>query len=95
MYELDYPNYISSLDEGVENSQTISIGDSLSYEKFSDEYINKLKKDFKKYSNNLTPNNTTFLSTFNVSESTLLNKLYLIIHYTFQVEKLYKEIYKI
>ena len=74
MYALDYPNYISSLDEGVENSKTISIGDSLSYEKYTDEYINKLKKDFKKYSNNLTPNNTTFISTLNVSESTLLNK---------------------
>ena len=31
MYKLDYPDYISSLDEGVEHSQTISIGDSLSY----------------------------------------------------------------
>ena len=49
MYELDYPDYISSLDDGLEPSKTISIGASLSYEKFTDEYINKLKKDFKKY----------------------------------------------
>ncbi len=34
MYELDYPDYISSLDDGIENStQTISIGASSSYEK--------------------------------------------------------------
>ncbi len=33
MYELDYPNYISSLDDGIENpTQTISIGASLPYE---------------------------------------------------------------
>lgn len=49
MYKLDYPDYISSLDEGVENSQTISIGDSLSYEKITNEYLKTLKKDFKKY----------------------------------------------
>jgi hypothetical protein len=31
MDELDYPEYVSSLDDGVENpTQTISIGDSLS-----------------------------------------------------------------
>ena len=49
MYELDYPDYISSLDEGVEHSHTISIGDSLSYEKITNEYLKTLKKDFKKY----------------------------------------------
>ena len=49
MYELDYPDYISSLDEGVEHSQTISIGDSLSYKTFTNEYLKTLKKDFKKY----------------------------------------------
>jgi hypothetical protein len=49
MYELDYPDYISSLDEGVEISQTISIGDSLSYKKITNEYLKTLNKDFKKY----------------------------------------------
>ena len=49
MYELDYPDYISSLDEGIEISQTISIGDSLSYEKITNEYLKTLNKDFKKY----------------------------------------------
>ena len=49
MYELDYPDYISSLDEGVKNSQTISIGASLSYKKFTDEHLKTLNKDFKKY----------------------------------------------
>jgi hypothetical protein len=49
MYKLDYPDYISSLDEGVENSQTISIGDSLSYKTFTNEYLKTLDKDFKKY----------------------------------------------
>ena len=49
MYELDYPDYISSLDEGVENSQTISIGASLSYKQITDEHLKTLNKDFKKY----------------------------------------------
>ena len=49
MYELDYPDYISSLDESVEISQTISIGDSLSYKKITNEYLKTLYKDFKKY----------------------------------------------
>ena len=50
MYELDYPDYVSSLDDGVENpTQTISIGDSLSYEKNTNEYLKTLNKDFKKY----------------------------------------------
>ena len=40
MYKLDYPDYISSLDEGVENL--------LSYEKCTDEHIKILKKAFKK-----------------------------------------------
>ena len=48
MYELDYPDYISALDEGVEISKTISIGNSLSYEKCTDEHIKILKKAFKK-----------------------------------------------
>jgi hypothetical protein len=39
MYKLDYPDYISSLDEGVEHSQTISIGDSLSYKTFTNKYL--------------------------------------------------------
>ena len=47
MYELDYPDYISSLDDGVENpTQTISIGDSL-YEKITIDYLKTLNKDFK------------------------------------------------
>ncbi len=34
MYELYSPDFISSLDDGIENpTQTISIGDSLLYEK--------------------------------------------------------------
>ena len=50
MYELDYPDYISSLDDGIENpTQTISIGDSLSYEKFTNDYLKTLNKDFKIY----------------------------------------------
>jgi len=50
MYELDYPDYVSSLDDGVENpTQTISIGDSLSYTKITNEYLKTLNKDFKKY----------------------------------------------
>ena len=50
MYTLDYPDYVSSLDDGVENpTQTISIGDSLSYTKFTNEYLKTLNKDFKKY----------------------------------------------
>ena len=49
MYKLDYPDYISALDEGVEHSQIISIGDSLSYKTFTNEYLKTLKKDFKKY----------------------------------------------
>ena len=45
MYELDYPDYISSLDDGIENpTQTISIGDSLSYEKFTNDYLKTLNK---------------------------------------------------
>jgi hypothetical protein len=63
MYELDYPDYISSLDEGVEFSKTISIGDSLSYDKCTDEHIKALKKAFNK--NNLI--------SLNVSGSTFLN----------------------
>ncbi len=39
MYTLDYPDYISSLDEGVEISKTISIGNSLSYEKCTDDSV--------------------------------------------------------
>jgi hypothetical protein len=40
MYELVYPDYISSPDDGIENpTQTISIGDSLSYEKITNEYL--------------------------------------------------------
>ena len=49
MYKLDYPDYISSLDQGVEHSQTISIGDSLSYKTFTNKYLKTLDKDFKKY----------------------------------------------
>ena len=50
MYKLDYPDYVSSLDDGIENpTQTISIGDSLSYEKTTNEYLKTLNKDFKKY----------------------------------------------
>ena len=50
MYTLDYPDYVSSLDDGVENpTQTMSIGDSLSYEKITNEYLKTLNKDFKKY----------------------------------------------
>ena len=45
MDELDYPDYVSSLDDGIENpTQTISIGDSLSYEKFTNEYLKTLNK---------------------------------------------------
>ncbi len=44
MYALDYSDYISSLDEGVEISKTISIGNSLSYRKCTDEHIKALKK---------------------------------------------------
>ena len=47
MYELDYPDYVSSLDDGVENpTQTISIGDSLSYEKITNERNLALKKEY-------------------------------------------------
>ncbi len=49
MYELDYPDYTSSLDDGVDFTQTISIGDSLSHEKITDQYLKTLNKDFKKY----------------------------------------------
>ena len=50
MYTLDYPDYVSSLDDGIENpTQIISIGDSLSYTKFTNEYLKTLNKDFKKY----------------------------------------------
>ncbi len=46
MYELDYPDYVSSLHDGIKNpTQTISIGDSLSYEKFTNEYLKTLNKD--------------------------------------------------
>jgi hypothetical protein len=42
MYKLDYPDYVSSLDDGVENpTQTISIGDSLSYKKITNETLLK------------------------------------------------------
>jgi hypothetical protein len=52
MYELDYPDYVSSLDDGIENpTQTISIGDSLSYTKITNEYLKTLNKDFKIYKN--------------------------------------------
>ncbi len=49
MDKLDYPDYISSLDEGVEHSQIISIGNSLSYKTFTIKYLKTLDKDFKKY----------------------------------------------
>ncbi len=50
MYELDYPDYVSSLDDGIENAtQTISIGNSLPYTKITNEYLKTLNKDFKIY----------------------------------------------
>ncbi len=56
MYKLDYPNYISALDEGVENL--------LSYEKCTDEHIQILKKAFKKNNSiSLNVSGSTFLNT--------------------------------
>ena len=83
MYTLDYPDYVSTLDEGCEISKTISIGNSLSYEKCTDEHIKALKKAFKKKG----------IISLNVSGSIFLNTTSLIIHYMFQEEQFYKKIY--
>ena len=79
MYTLDYPDYVSALDEGCEISKTISIGNSLSYEKCTDEHITALKKAFKKngiislnVSGSTFLNTTSFNNSLHVSGRTIL-----------------------